>query len=215
MSYVAVAPEILSLTAGSLSEIGSSITAANRTAAVATTQVLAAASDEVSTAIAALFGTYGAEYQSISAQASAFHDQFLRTLAAGAHAYAGAEATSIEQLVLGVINAPTRFLLGRPLIGDGAAGAPGQRGGDGGLLWGNGGAGGAGLAGQDGGAGGSAGLIGSGGAGGAGGPGATGTAAGNGGRGGNGGWLFGTGGVGGAGGAGGIGGAGGNGGAGG
>jgi hypothetical protein len=54
---------------------------------------------------------------------------------------------TIEQDLLGIVNAPTDALLGRPLIGNGANGAPGTgaAGGDGGWLIGNGGAGGAGL----------------------------------------------------------------------
>jgi PPE-repeat protein len=89
--------------------------------------------------------------------------------------------------VLTVVNAPTEFLMGRPLIGPGTNGAAGtgQAGGPGGILWGNGGRGGSGAAGQAGGPGGPAGLIGNGGVGGTGGSGAYG------GAGGIGGWLFG------------------------
>ncbi|WP_140032002.1 PE domain-containing protein, partial [Mycobacterium tuberculosis] len=74
----------------------------------------------------------------------AFHDQFVRALAAGAGAYAGAEAANVEQQLLNAINAPTLALLGRPLIGNGADGSPGtgQAGGPGGILYGNGGNGG-------------------------------------------------------------------------
>jgi hypothetical protein len=97
-----------------------------------------------------------------------------------------------------VINAPTEFILGRPLLGDGTAGTPASpNGGAGGLLIGNGGNGYSQTAvGAVGGNGGDAGLIGIGGAGGAGGINGTG------GGGGHGGWLFGQGGTGGAGGAG-------------
>ncbi|WP_165609384.1 PecA family PE domain-processing aspartic protease [Mycobacterium alsense] len=100
----------------------------------------------------------------------------------------------LEQGVLGVVNAPTNFLLGRPLIGNGIDGAAGtgQPGGPGGILWGNGGNGGSsGATGVAGGAGGPAGLIGNGGTGGAG---FNGPAAGlgsYGGAGGIGGWLLG------------------------
>jgi PPE-repeat protein len=89
--------------------------------------------------------------------------------------------------VLGVVNAPTEFLVGRPLIGNGTHGAAGtgQAGGPGGILVGNGGNGGSGAAGQAGGPGGPAGLVGNGGGGGTGGSGAYG------GAGGIGGWLFG------------------------
>ena len=151
-------------------------------------------------------------YQALSAQAAAFHQQFVQALNAGAGAYASTEAANaaaaanpwqvLQQDILGAINAPTELLLQRPLIGNGTNGAPGtgQNGGAGGLLWGNGGDGGSGAANQNGGNGGAAGLIGSGGKGGAGGPIITGTGHANGGAGGAGGLLSGNGGAGGAGG---------------
>lgn len=198
MSFVLIAPEFVTAAAGDLTNLGSSISAANASAASATTQVLAAGADEVSARIAALFGGFGLEYQAISAQVAAYHQRFVQALSTGAGAYASAEAAAAEQIVLGVINAPTQALLGRPLIGDGAnATTPGGAGGAGGLLFGNGGAGAAGAPGQAGGPGGPAGLWGNGGPGGAGGSGG-----GTGGAGGAGGWLFGVGGAGGAGGAG-------------
>ncbi|WP_079097718.1 PE family protein, partial [Mycobacterium tuberculosis] len=126
------------------------------TAAAATTQVLAAAHDEVSTAIAALFGSHGQHYQAISAQVAAYQQRFVLALSQAGSTYAVAEAASATPLqnVLDAINAPVQSLTGRPLIGDGANGI------------GNGGNGGSGAPGQAGGAGGAAGLIGNGGAGG-------------------------------------------------
>jgi hypothetical protein len=56
------------------------------------TIVLAAAPDEVSAEIAALFGSYGQQYQALSGQAAAFHDRFVSTLTMGSSAYQGAEA---------------------------------------------------------------------------------------------------------------------------
>ncbi|QUR68330.1 glycoside hydrolase family 64 protein [Mycobacterium spongiae] len=229
MSVVSVAPEMMTTAASDLVRIGSSVNTANATARASTTQLLAAAEDEVSAAIAAFWGEHGRAYQAISTQAATFHQQFVQALNAGARSYAAAEAANasplqtLEQHVLGVINAPTNALLGRPLIGNGTDGAPGtgQPGGPGGILWGNGGNGGSGAAGQTGGAGGPAGLFGNGGTGGAGGTGVTGTTgvAGQiggpggigaaGGVGGRGGLLFGAGGTGGVGGIGGIGGVGG------
>ncbi|CMB64781.1 Conserved protein of uncharacterised function PE-PGRS family protein PE_PGRS54 (fragment) [Mycobacterium tuberculosis] len=161
MSFVLIAPEFVTAAAGDLTNLGSSISAANASAASATTQVLAAGADEVSARIAALFGGFGLEYQAISAQVAAYHQRFVQALSTGAGAYASAEAAAAEQIVLGVINAPTQALLGRPLIGDGAnATTPGGAGGAGGLLFGNGGAGAAGAPGQAGGAGGSGGGTG-------------------------------------------------------
>ncbi len=178
MSLVIVAPETVAAAALDVARIGSSIGAANAAAAGSTTSVLAAGADEVSAAIATLFGSHAREYQAISTQVAAFHDRFAQTLSAAVGSYVSAEATNaaplatLEHNVLNALNAPTQALLGRPLIGDGAAGAPGtgQAGGAGGILWGNGGAGGSGAPGQVGGAGGAAGLFGTGGAGGAGGP---------------------------------------------
>ncbi|KAF3417715.1 PE family protein, partial [Mycobacterium tuberculosis variant bovis] len=145
MSFVLIAPEFVTAAAGDLTNLGSSISAANASAASATTQVLAAGADEVSARIAALFGGFGLEYQAISAQVAAYHQRFVQASSTGAGAYASAEATAAEQIVLGVINAPTQALLGRPLIGDGAnATTPGGAGGAGGSGGGTGGAGGAG-----------------------------------------------------------------------
>ncbi|WP_415823681.1 PE family protein, partial [Mycobacterium basiliense] len=125
MSFVVVAPEFLTSAATDLANIGSAISAASNAAAVSTAEVLPAAADEVSAAIAALFGAHAREYQTISAQAAAFHDRFVQTLSGGASWYGAAEAANVEQNLLALINAPTQALLGRPLIGDGANGAPG------------------------------------------------------------------------------------------
>jgi hypothetical protein len=198
VSFVIAAPEIVGAAASDLASIGSAISDATAVAAAPTTSLLVAGEDEVSTAVAALFGNYAKDFQTLSAQATAFHDQFVQALSTSAGSYANTEVASAEQFLLNAVNAPTETLLGRPLIGNGASGGTvngvGQPGGAGGILYGNGGAGGnstnVGVAGGNGGAGG---LLGSGGAGGTGGPG------GNGGLGGNAG-LFGAGGAGGAGG---------------
>ncbi len=169
MSYMIAVPDMLSSAAGDLASIGSSINASTRAAAAATTRLLPAAADEVSAHIAALFSGHGEGYQAIARQMAAFHDQFTLALTSSAGAYASAEATNVEQQVLGLINAPTQALWGRPLIGNGADGtAANPNGGAGGLLYGNGGNGfSQTTAGLTGGTGGSAGLIGNGGNGGA------------------------------------------------
>ncbi len=196
MSFVTAAPEMLATAAQNVANIGTSLSAANATAAASTTSVLAAGADEVSQAIARLFSDYATHYQSLNAQAAAFHHSFVQTLNAAGGAYSSAEAANasaqaLEQNLLAVINAPAQALFGRPLIGNGANGtAASPNGGDGGILYGNGGNGfSQTTAGVAGGAGGSAGLIGNGGNGGAGGAGAAG------GAGGAGGWLLGNGGA--------------------
>ncbi|WP_415823724.1 PE family protein, partial [Mycobacterium basiliense] len=167
MSIVIATPEMLVAAANELAGIGSAVGAANAAAFAPTMGLLAAGTDEVSAAIAALFSAHGQAYQAVSAQMSACHAQFVRALTAGGEMYAAAEAAnasplqSAPQSVLDLINAPTQSMFGRPLIGDGANGGPGQNGGAGGLLYGNGGNGGTSTtAGVAGGNGGDAGLIG-------------------------------------------------------
>lgn len=130
MSFLIASPEALAATATYLTGIGSAISAANAVAAAPTTEILAAGTDEVSTAISALFGAHAQAYQALSAHVAAFHDQFVHTLTAGAGSYMAAEAAAASPLqalqleLLNAINAPTLALLGRPLIGDGTDAAP-------------------------------------------------------------------------------------------
>ncbi|MEK1245648.1 PE family protein, partial [Mycobacterium ulcerans] len=154
MSFVSVIPEQLTAAATNLAGVGSTISTANATAAGPTAAALAAGADDVSAAVSSFFGAYARDYQAFSVQVEALHDQFVRAVTSGAASYAGAEATSVQQILLDAINAPTQALLGRPLIGNGANAAPGSgaNGGDGGILYGNGGAGGSGAAGGNGGA---------------------------------------------------------------
>lgn len=63
MSFVIAVPELLTATASELANIGSAVSAANAAAVATTTGVLAAGADEVSVAIAAMFGTHGQAYQ--------------------------------------------------------------------------------------------------------------------------------------------------------
>jgi PPE-repeat protein len=49
-------------------------------AVLPTTAIVAPAADEVSAAISALFGAHGAAYQAVTAQAAAFHAQFVAAL---------------------------------------------------------------------------------------------------------------------------------------
>jgi len=123
--------------------------------------------------VASLFSEHAQAFQALSAQAATFHAPFVQTVNAAGGAYTGTEAAnasplqSVQQDVLGPINAPFLALTGRPLIGNGANGAPGTgaNGAPGGWLIGNGGAGGSGAistsgAGQNGGNGGAGGLLG-------------------------------------------------------
>src|SRR6516164_10709742 len=97
-----------SAAAQDLTGIGSTIREANAAAARATTQVAAPAQDGVSAAISALFGSYGQEYQALSARVAAFHARFVRALTGAAGTYATAEVANaaplapFEQAALGV-----------------------------------------------------------------------------------------------------------------
>lgn len=134
MSFLFVGPEAVAAAARGLANIGSTINGANSTAAALTTELAAAAKDEVSTAIAGLFGKYAQEYQALALEAAEFHERFVRTVTAAAGSYLAAENTNVaalfqaaQQDTLGAINAPAQELLGHALIGSGtgefAAGA--------------------------------------------------------------------------------------------
>ncbi len=119
MEYLVTAPEMLATTAANLEEIGSEISAANASAAGPTTGLVAAAEDEVSAAIAKLFGGYGQQYQAILTQATAFHNEFTQTLAAAGNTYAQAEASNVAAMsnALSTLHAPNLAMLGRTPIG--------------------------------------------------------------------------------------------------
>ncbi len=125
MAHLITVPETLASTAADVQGIGSTISAAGANAAGQTTGLLAAADDEVSAAIANLFGAYGQEYQAVLSQAATFHNSFTQALAAAASVYAEAEAANAA-LVSGISNdvsAPIRTLLGQtPIAGGGSAG---------------------------------------------------------------------------------------------
>jgi hypothetical protein len=103
VSFVVTEPEMVTAAAENLAGIRSSLGEATAAAAAPTTGVTAAAADEVSTAISQLFGTYGREFQAASAQAAAFHDEFVSLLNGGAAAYLSTEIANAEQSLL---NAP-------------------------------------------------------------------------------------------------------------
>jgi len=100
MDFLVTAPEMLASTAADVEQIGSEISAANASAAGPTTGLVAAAEDEVSQAIAELFGGYGQRYHAVLTQAATFHDEFTQALAAARNAYAQAEATNAAAISL-------------------------------------------------------------------------------------------------------------------
>ncbi|WP_263992047.1 PE family protein [Mycobacterium bourgelatii] len=91
-------PSMLEAAATDLMNLRSTISAANAASAAATTGLVAAAGDEVSAAIAALFSEHAQTYQELSARAEAFHVQFVQALSAGGGSYASAEASAASSL---------------------------------------------------------------------------------------------------------------------
>ena len=92
MSFVTTQPEALTAAAGTLSGIGSSLSAQNAAAAAPTTGVVPAAADSVSALTAAQFAAHAQMYQAVSAQAAAIHEQFVSTLGVSSGSYSMTEA---------------------------------------------------------------------------------------------------------------------------
>jgi PE-PPE domain/PE family len=99
MTNVLAQPQAMAAAAADVAGIGSAINDANAAAAGPTTGVLEAAADEVSASAAALFNSYAREYQAITEQAGAFHDEFARLLAAAANGYTETEAAASKALL--------------------------------------------------------------------------------------------------------------------
>jgi PE family len=91
-------PDAVAAAAGDLGNIGSTISQANTAAAFPTTGLMAAGADDVSLGVAQLFGQHAQDYQSLSAQLEAFHQEFVQNITAGASAYANAEAAGSKAL---------------------------------------------------------------------------------------------------------------------
>ncbi|MBI2699773.1 PE family protein [Mycobacterium gordonae] len=94
MSFVSARPELLEAASADLAEIGSTLSATNAFVAAPTTAVPAPGADGVSAVISAMFGGHGQAYQQLSAQAGAFHDQFVQLLRTGAQSYSTVDAAN-------------------------------------------------------------------------------------------------------------------------
>lgn len=119
MAFLHASPEALKAAASSIAGIGSEISSANAAASLPTTGLVAAAADQVSAQVAALFSSHAQGYQQLSTQVAAFHEKFVQALGASAASYADAE-TSAARALDNAVAAPARQLLGHPVIGPGA-----------------------------------------------------------------------------------------------
>jgi len=134
MAYVITEPEVVTAAAGNLAGIGTTLQDATAAAAGPTTTLAAAAADDVSIAISRLFGGFGQEFQAVTAQAAAFHNDFVSLLSGGAAAYLGTEGGNARQTLLGALtpsvavnsaaSAVTSSLLGNvgTILGGGTSG---------------------------------------------------------------------------------------------
>ncbi len=114
MSFLVLAPDVLETAAADVARIGSAVTAGHLAAAVPTTELAAAGADEVSEAIAALFGAHAQEYQAAAARAAAYSEQFVRALSAATASYSATEA-SIATSMQGPLAAATAAPLAGPI----------------------------------------------------------------------------------------------------
>src|SRR6516225_793514 len=145
-SLLIPAPEALADASSDLAGSGAAIREAPAAAAPSTTGIMPAAFDEVSAAITRLFGSYGQEFQALSAQSALFHGQFVQLLSSGGSAYAAAEVANVAATAMGAVPAtavqdpltalvdfaqpfgifsPVKAITGRSLFANGAAGAAG------------------------------------------------------------------------------------------
>ncbi len=129
-SLVIAAPEFIAAASDDLAGIGEAIREASAAAAPSTTAIAEAAGDEVSKAIASLFGGYAEEFHALTAQSTLFHSQFAQTLNAAEAGYVTAELTNVSLFIKGIeqeffdvgIWSPFTYLTGQPLFGEGAVG---------------------------------------------------------------------------------------------
>jgi hypothetical protein len=125
MSFVVAAPELVQAAAQDLAGIQASLSEAAASVAGPTTGLVPAAADEVSAAISAMFGNFGEQFQALSAQAQAFHAEFVGLMNAGAGAYLSTEIANAEQAVANAVSSPVQALLAGGVSAPGAAASSG------------------------------------------------------------------------------------------
>lgn len=98
MSFVIAVPELVEAAADDLAGIRAAVGEASASAAAATTSVLPVGADEVSAAVAQLFGAHGRDFQALTTRAALFHNEFMSLLSSGATQYASAEVAAAALL---------------------------------------------------------------------------------------------------------------------
>jgi len=126
MSFV-ISPDLVTAAAENLAAIRSSLGEAAAAAAAPTSSLAAAGADEVSAAIAKMFGTYGREFQALEAQATAFHAEFVSLLNGSGAAYLATELANAQQGLQSAVTSSAAAAPSDPLgglLGGGGGGAP-------------------------------------------------------------------------------------------
>ncbi|MDT5066610.1 MAG: hypothetical protein QOK02_2765, partial [Mycobacterium sp.] len=132
MSFV-ISPEWVQAAAQDLEGLRSALLEASDSTAAVITKIAPAAADEISAAVAAMFGGWGDEFQVISAQTQAFHADFVKTLNSSVGAYLNAETAIVGQFLAGGAPAAAAALPAASIL-DGLLAPGGLLGGSGGLL---------------------------------------------------------------------------------
>lgn len=125
MSFVVAVPDLVEGAARDLAGIRASLEDVAVAAAGPTTGVVPAAADEVSAAVAAMFGNVGQEFQALTAQAQAFHAEFVKLINAGAGAYLATEVANAEQALANAVSAPAQAFSGGGSVAAASAGVLG------------------------------------------------------------------------------------------
>jgi hypothetical protein len=94
MAFVNATPAAIAAAATQLEGIGNSFTTESSAAAGSTTSIAPAAADEVSALQAGVYSTYGQLYQTVSAEATAIHQQFVTLLQSTSGTYQATESAN-------------------------------------------------------------------------------------------------------------------------
>src|ERR1700742_197956 len=96
---VVVAPGTLAGAVADWADLGSTVSEANAAAAALTTGLVPAAEDEVSAAVAELFGSYAQDYHALSGRAAEYCESLVQALKTSAGTYVAAETANAAALL--------------------------------------------------------------------------------------------------------------------
>jgi hypothetical protein len=126
-----VNPGVVAAAATDLANIRATISDANAAAAALTAELVPAAEDEISAAVAGLFGTYAQNHHVLAAQAAAFHDRFVQAVQTGAGSYVAAEGANAaallqtaQQDLAGIVTGSGTPVAAQEVLVDAAGGIP-------------------------------------------------------------------------------------------